>query len=75
MSVLEGLSAVGRVTRDTLNMLIGAKSELKRLLVSWNGLLHLFLLVCETCSCQYLCIAKFLSVVIKLLVYVFFDKH
>ncbi|XP_041028654.1 protein virilizer homolog isoform X1 [Juglans microcarpa x Juglans regia] len=37
LSVLEGLSAVGRVTRDTLNMLISAKSELKRLLKLINS--------------------------------------
>lgn len=42
LSVLGGLSSVSRVTSVTLNMLISAKSQLKRLLVSWNSVLYLF---------------------------------
>jgi hypothetical protein len=36
LSVLGGLSTVGRVTSDTLDMLICAKLQLKKLLVSLN---------------------------------------
>lgn len=58
LSVLGGLPAVGRVTSVTLDMLINAKSQLKRLLVSWISLLYSFLLACETCSSYYFSILK-----------------
>lgn len=42
LSILEGISTGNGVATATLDMLISAKSQLKKLLVSWNFLLPSF---------------------------------